>query len=146
MKLIIQRVSEASVTIDSKDIAKINKGLLVLMGIGNNDNEEQINWMVNKLINLRIFNDFEGKMNLSIKDIGGSFLIIPNFTLYADSNKGYRPSFIKAAKPEISEPIFNKFVKELKAISNLEVQTGVFGADMKVALINDGPVTIEIEK
>ncbi len=146
MKLIIQRVSEASVRVNENIVGSINYGLLVLFGAKESDSEIEINWLVNKLINLRIFNDKEGKMNLSVSDTGGDILIVPNFTLYADCKKGFRPSFINAAKPDISEPLFNKFVIRLKSESNLKIETGLFGADMKVSMINDGPVTIEIEK
>lgn len=146
MKLIVQRVSEANVIVDNKRIGNINKGLLVLLGINKIDGINEINWLVNKLINLRIFSDAEGKMNLSVTEIKGEILVIPNFTLYADCNKGFRPSFINAAKPDISEPIFNNFVSKLKTESNLKIETGIFGADMKVSLTNDGLVTIEIEK
>lgn len=146
MKLIIQRASEASVIVDNKLVCKIDKGLLVLLGIKENDGLEEIKWLVNKLLNLRIFSDNDDKMNLSVTDIRGEIMVIPNFTLYADCKKGFRPSFIKAAKPDISEPIFNNFVNRLKTESNLKIETGIFGADMKVSLTNDGPVTIEIEK
>lgn len=146
MKLIIQRVSEASIRVNENIVGSINYGLLVLFGAKESDSEIEINWLVNKLINLRIFNDKEGKMNLSVSDTGGDILIVPNFTLYADCKKGFRPSFINAAKPDISEPLFNKFVIRLKSESNLKIETGLFGADMKVSMINDGPVTIEIEK
>lgn len=146
MKLIIQRVSEASVKVNGKTVGSINKGLLVLFGAKESDTEVEINWLVNKLVNLRIFNDSENKMNLSVSDIQGEVLLVPNFTLYADCKKGFRPSFINAAKPDISEPLFNNFVNKLKTDSKLKIETGIFGADMKVSLINDGPVTIEIEK
>lgn len=146
MKLIIQRVSEANVIVENKLVGSIDKGLLVLLGIKETDGLVEINWLVNKLINLRIFSDNEDKMNLSVTDIKGEILVVPNFTLYADCKKGFRPSFINAAKPDISEPIFNNFVNSLKTESNLKIETGIFGADMKVSLTNDGPVTIEIEK
>lgn len=146
MKLIIQRVSEANVIVDNKTVGNIDKGLLVLLGINETDGIKEINWLVNKLINLRIFSDTEDKMNLSVTDISGGILVVPNFTLYADCKKGFRPSFINAAKPDISEPIFNNFVNRLKTESNLKIETGIFGTDMKVSLTNDGPVTIEIEK
>lgn len=146
MKLIIQRVEEANVKINEEIFGKIGKGLVVLFGSKEDDSEFELNWLINKLLNLRIFNDKDGKMNLSVSDIDGSLLIIPNFTLYADCKKGFRPSFIKAAKPEFSEPLFDKFVNRLKSESSLKIEQGQFGADMKVSLINDGPVTIEIEK
>lgn len=146
MKLIIQRVLEAKVRVNKELVGSINNGLLVLFGAKESDSEIEINWLVNKLVNLRIFNDSENKMNLSVTDISGDILVVPNFTLYADCKKGYRPSFINAAKPDISEPLFDNFVKKLKTESNLKIETGIFGADMKVSLVNDGPVTIEIEK
>ncbi len=146
MKLIIQRVSEATVKVNGKTVGSIGKGLLVLFGVKESDSDIEINWLVNKLVNLRIFNDEEGKMNLSVSDIQGEILLVPNFTLYADCKKGFRPSFINAAKPDISEPLFDNFVSKLKTESNLKIEIGIFGADMKVSLVNDGPVTIEIEK
>lgn len=146
MKLIVQRVDEASVRIDNKIVAKIGRGILVLFGAKSDDSQIEIEWLCNKLINLRIFNDMGDKMNLSVKDINGGILVVPNFTLYADCKKGFRPSFINAAKPDISEPLFNNFVNVLKNKSELKIEQGQFGADMKVSLVNDGPVTIEIEK
>lgn len=146
MKLIIQRVSEASVTVENKIVGEIGDGILVLFGAKENDGEVEIDWLVNKLINLRIFNDENNKMNLSVTDINGAILVVPNFTLYADCKKGFRPSFINAAKPDISEPLFNNFVNKLKTNSNLKIEAGIFGADMKVSLVNNGPVTIEMEK
>lgn len=146
MKLIIQRVKEAKVDINGNQIAKISVGLLVFVGINDSDNDNNIEWLANKLLNLRIFNDENGKMNLSVTDMRGGLLIVPNFTLYADCRKGFRPSFIESAKPEISLPIFNKFLKFLKMNSELLIESGEFGADMQVSLVNDGPVTIEIEK
>ncbi len=146
MKLIIQRVSEANVSVNGNTVGSIGNGVLVLFGAKESDGDLEINWLVNKLINLRIFNDTVNKMNLSVTDINGEILVVPNFTLYADCKKGFRPSFINAAKPDISEPLFDNFVNNLKANSNLKIEAGIFGADMKVLLINDGPVTIEIEK
>lgn len=146
MKLIVQRVSEASVKVNGELVGNIGNGLLVLFGAKESDGLEEIKWLVNKLINLRIFNDTKGKMNLSVTDISGDILVVPNFTLYADCKKGFRPSFINAAKADISEPLFDNFVVKLKTESNLKIETGIFGADMRVSLINDGPVTIEIEK
>lgn len=146
MKLIIQRVSEASVKVNREIVGNIGNGLLVLFGAKESDGQEEIKWLVNKLLNLRIFNDTDDKMNLSASDINGDILVVPNFTLYADCKKGFRPSFINAAKADISEPLFDNFVSKLKTESNLKIETGIFGADMKVSLINDGPVTIEIEK
>ncbi len=142
MKVVIQRVSEASVTIDAKVKSAIETGLLILLGIEPEDDTEDINWLCRKISNLRIFNDENGVMNRSIMDIGGSMIVVSQFTLHASTKKGNRPSYINAAKPDIAIPLYEMFVKELKSISNLEVLTGTFGADMKVALINDGPVTI----
>lgn len=145
MRVVIQRVKEASVTIDGNIHSEINQGLLVLLGIEPEDQQEDIEWLCRKINNLRIFSDEAGLMNNSIQDIKGSFLVVSQFTLYASTKKGNRPSYIKAAKPDIAIPLYEKFVAHLKAISSLEVGTGQFGADMKVALINDGPVTIIID-
>lgn len=146
MKLIIQRVTESNVKVNDEIIGSIGHGLLVLFGAKEGDGINEVNWLINKLINLRIFADKEDKMNLSVSDINGEILVVPNFTLYADCKKGFRPSFINAAKPDISEPLFDNFVSKLKTETNLKIESGKFGADMKVSLINDGPVTIEIEK
>ena len=145
MRLIIQRVKQASVTIDNIIHGAIDQGFLVLVGIENKDSEEDINWLMNKLIGLRVFSDSEGKMNLSIKEIGGNILVVSQFTLFASTVKGNRPSFIRSAKPEIAIPIYQKFVDQLRLQSGFDIQTGVFGADMQIALINDGPVTIFID-
>lgn len=145
MKAVVQRVSSASVAIEGKSKAEIGEGLLVLVGINEFDNEKIIDWMCNKLINLRIFEDEEGKMNKSVTDINGSILLISNFTLYGDCNKGFRPSFISAAKPHISEPIYEQLIEKLKE-TQLNIQTGIFGANMQVELVNSGPVTLIIEK
>lgn len=142
MKVVIQRVSEASVTIDSQIVAQINKGLLILVGIESEDNLEDINWLVSKIVYLRIFGDANNVMNLSVKDIGGEIIVVSQFTLHALTKKGYRPSYIKAAKPEIAIPMYEKFVQLLELELGKKIQTGQFGADMKVALVNDGPVTI----
>ncbi len=145
MRVVIQRVGFASVTIDGNIYNEIEKGLLILLGIEPDDNTEDIDWLVRKIISLRIFSDEDDKMNLSIADINGSFLVISQFTLHASTKKGNRPSYIKAAKPEIAIPIYNEFVKKLEMISLRTVKTGIFGADMKVNLLNDGPVTIIID-
>jgi len=145
MKIIIQRVSEASVTVDNKIISKINKGLLILLGVGNDDSVEDIQWLCNKITNLRIFPDKDEVMNLSLKDIDGEVIVVSQFTLMASTKKGNRPSYIKAAKPAISIPLYEQFVQQLETNLNKKVGTGIFGADMKVALINDGPVTIQID-
>ncbi len=145
MKTVIQRVSSASVTIDSKIVADIQKGLLVLLGIEDADTQEDSNWLCQKICNLRIFGDENEVMNLSVKDIDGEIIVVSQFTLQASTKKGNRPSYIKAAKPEIAIPLYEKFIQQLEAELGNKVQTGIFGADMKVALINDGPVTILID-
>lgn len=145
MRLIIQRVKQASVSIENNIHGAIDQGLMVLVGIENEDNEDDINWLTNKLIGLRIFSDSEGKMNLSIKEIGGNILVVSQFTLFASTVKGNRPSFIKSAKPDIAVPLYEKFVEQLQKQSGLDIQTGKFGADMQISLINDGPVTIFID-
>ena len=145
MKVVIQRVISASVTIDSKIVADIKKGLLVLVGIEDADSKEDIDWLCQKITNLRIFGDENEVMNLSVKDIDGDIIVVSQFTLQALTKKGNRPSYIKAAKPEIAIPIYQNFVLQLEKELGKKVQTGVFGADMKVALLNDGPVTIIID-
>lgn len=142
MRAIIQRVSSAEVSIENQVHGAINRGLMVLIGIENEDSEDDIVWLANKLIGLRIFSDNEGKMNLSVKEVGGNIMIVSQFTLFASTAKGNRPSFIRSAKPDISIPIYNKFVETLKKLSDLNIQTGIFGADMQISLVNDGPVTI----
>ena len=145
MRVVIQRVSTASVTIDNKIVAEINKGLLVLVGIEDADSQEDIDWLVAKIIKLRIFGDENNIMNLSLQDIDGDIIVVSQFTLHAATKKGNRPSYIKASKPEIAIPLYEKFVSALEHTLGKKVQTGQFGADMKVALINDGPVTILID-
>lgn len=145
MKIVIQRVSSASVTIDSEIVADIQKGLLVLVGIEDADTKEDIDWLCQKIINIRIFGDENDVMNLSVKDIDGDIIIVSQFTLQALTKKGNRPSYIKASKPEIAIPLYDNFVNSLEIELGKKVQTGVFGADMKVALLNDGPVTIIID-
>ena len=145
MKAVIQRVSQASVTIDTKIVAEIQKGLLVLVGIEEADNREDIDWLVGKIANLRIFDDANHVMNLSVKDIDGEIIVVSQFTLQASTKKGNRPSYINAAKPEIAIPLYEKFNAQLEIELGKMVQTGVFGADMKVLLLNDGPVTIIID-
>jgi len=146
MKAVIQRVQEASVTINDEVVAKINDGLLVLLGIVHDDNVATIAWMSSKIMNMRIFNDEHGLMNKSILDIGGDIILVSQFTLYGDAQKGNRPSFIKAAKPDIAIPIYENMIAQLSKDLGKPIQTGVFGADMKVGLVNDGPVTIVLEK
>lgn len=142
MKVVLQRVSEASVTIDRIKTADIQNGLLVLVGIEDSDGIPDIQWLVQKIINLRIFGDENGVMNLSVKDSNGDIVVVSQFTLHASTKKGNRPSYIQAAKPEIAIPLYEQFVSELEVAFGKKIQTGIFGTDMKVALINDGPVTI----
>lgn len=145
MRLLIQRVTEASVTINGNVKSAISNGLLVFVGIGNDDDQTDIEWLSRKLLNLRIFDDENGVMNKSVKNIDGELLIISQFTLYASTKKGNRPSYIKSAKPDISIPLYETFVKTVEKEFGKTVGTGEFGADMKVALLNDGPVTIWID-
>ncbi len=145
MKLVVQRVKKAEVKVDGNIVGKIDKGFLVLIGIKVGDTKEQADYLVKKLCNLRVFSDENDKMNLSIKDIKGKLLIVSQFTLYGDCSQGNRPSFIEAARPEEANPLYKYFCNQCE-LNNIEVQKGIFGADMKVELINDGPVTIIIEK
>lgn len=145
MRLIIQRVKSASVTIDNTLFSSINSGLMVLAGIEDADDEKDVDWLVQKLINLRIFSDPDGKMNLSVKEINGEVLVVSQFTLHASTQKGNRPSFIKAARPEKAIPLYDDFIEKLNKELGKDCKTGSFGADMKVELINDGPVTIFID-
>jgi len=145
MIAVIQRVSRASVEIDKTSKASIGKGLLVLVGIEDADNDEDIEWLANKIVNLRIFNDAEGVMNVSVKEDGGDMIVVSQFTLHASTRKGNRPSYLKASKPEVAVPLYNRFVNSITIALGKAVQTGEFGADMKVELINDGPVTIIID-
>ena len=145
MRAVIQRVSEASVTIENKVVATIKQGLLVLIGIEDADNQEDIDWLTSKIANLRIFPDENEVMNMSVKDINGELIVVSQFTLHALTKKGNRPSYIKAAKPESAIPLYEDFVKQMELEFEKKIQTGQFGADMKVALINDGPVTIIID-
>lgn len=145
MRVVIQRVKEASVTIDGKVKSEISKGLLILLGIEDADSAEDISWLCRKITNLRIFNDAKGVMNLSVSDIEGEIIVVSQFTLFASTKKGNRPSYIRSSKPEFAIPMYEAFVKELQESSALNVLTGKFGADMKVSLLNDGPVTIIID-
>jgi len=145
MRVVIQRVSQASVSIDGHINGAIQKGLMVLVGIEEQDGTEDITWLCNKMVNLRIFNDADGVMNCSVKDINGEILLISQFTLHASTKKGNRPSYIKAAKPEISIPLYQQLIHQLSQDLGKPVATGIFGADMQVSLINDGPVTIVID-
>jgi D-tyrosyl-tRNA(Tyr) deacylase len=144
MKVVIQRVAESHVQVDGKTVGEIGKGLMLLVGIDENDEKPDADWLVQKIINLRIFGDEDGKLNLSVQDIKGEILCISQFTLIADYKKGNRPSFIKAARPEKAVPLFEYFKEEI-AKSGLKIQSGIFGADMKVSLVNDGPVTITMD-
>ena len=145
MKAVIQRVTQANVSIDGTIKGKISSGLLVFLGIVSEDTLEDIQWLSNKIVQLRLFNDDEGVMNLSLKDIKGEILVISQFTLHASTKKGNRPSYIRAAKPETAIPLYQSFIKQLESDLRKKVQTGQFGADMQVDLINDGPVTIIID-
>lgn len=144
MRAVVQRVSSSKVTIEGNVNGQINKGLLVLLGVTHEDTSKDVDYMIDKILNLRIFEDENEKMNLSLKDVGGELLIVSQFTLYGDCRKGRRPSFINAAKPDIAIPLYEEFIKKAKN-ENVNVQTGEFGADMKVDLTNDGPVTILLE-
>jgi D-tyrosyl-tRNA(Tyr) deacylase len=160
VRIVIQRVSEANVTIDGTVHGAIKKGLLILLGITHQDTQEDTDWLVNKILSMRIFSDIDGKMNLSIQDIDGEILVVSQFTLYANTKKGNRPSYIEAARPEVAVPLYDAFIRTLsrsfetkKSVlsdgkvrkRNKEIPTGIFGADMKVQLINDGPVTILVD-
>jgi D-aminoacyl-tRNA deacylase len=145
MKALIQRVSSASVTVEGNCVAEINTGLLILLGVTESDTLKEASWLASKVVNMRVFNDPEGKMNLSLLDVGGDALAVSQFTLYADARKGNRPSYIQAARPELAKPMYEAFVAELEKVLGKPVPTGVFGADMKVSLVNDGPVTIMLE-
>ncbi len=145
MLAVLQRVSEASVTIEAAVKGKIGKGLLILLGITHTDAIEDVHWLSKKLVNLRIFGDAEGKMNLALPEVGGDILLISQFTLHASTKKGNRPSFIEAARPEHAIPLYEAMIKALEKELGKPIQTGEFGADMKVALLNDGPVTIVID-
>lgn len=142
MRIVIQRVSEASVISDGVPTAAIGSGLLVLVGIEDADTNEDISWLSNKIVNLRIFNDAAGIMNQSVRDLGGDIVLVSQFTLHASTKKGNRPSYIKAAKPEFAIPLYEAMIRQLETDLGKRIQTGIFGADMKVRLLNDGPVTI----
>ena len=145
MRVIVQRVTKASVTVDQSVVSNIGNGLLVLVGIEDADTIEDIQWLSAKLVQLRIFNDEHGTMNLSLKDIEGELLLVSQFTLHASTKKGNRPSYIKASKPDLAIPLYEQFKQQLEVDLGKQVQTGIFGADMKVNLLNDGPVTIIID-
>ena len=145
MRVVIQRVSKASIVINSNEICNINNGLLILLGMELKDSDEDIVWLTKKIINLRIFSDENGKMNHSVTDVSGEIIVVSQFTLHAKTKKGNRPSYINAAKPELAIPLYEKFTDFLRKESDLNVYTGKFGANMKVSLINDGPVTIILD-
>lgn len=145
MKAIIQRVTHAQVNVNGEIVGKIDKGLLVFLGIANDDNQSDSDYLIRKIINLRIFNDSDFKMNLSLKDVNGELLVISQFTLYADTQKGNRPSYTTAAQPIVAKEIYNSFLSKLEIEFGKKVEAGIFGADMKVELLNDGPVTIIID-
>ncbi|MCF3111396.1 D-tyrosyl-tRNA(Tyr) deacylase [Niabella sp. CC-SYL272] len=145
MKIVIQRVSEARVVIDGTIFSAIEKGILIFLGIEDADTEEDIRWLSQKITQLRIFNDENGVMNRSVKEVNGALLLVSQFTLHASTKKGNRPSYIKASKPDVAIPLYKKMIRQLEQDMEQEIKTGVFGADMKVQLINDGPVTIIID-
>lgn len=145
MRAVLQRVSEASCTVEGKITGQINAGFLVLLGIEENDAVEDLKWLANKIVNMRVFGDENGLMNKSILDIEGRILLISQFTLFAQTKKGNRPSFIKAARPEKAIPLYEMMTKELETLSQTKIEIGIFGADMKISLINDGPVTIVMD-
>ena len=145
MRIVIQKVKEASVSVENKTISSIKKGLLILVGIENVDTQEDIDWLIKKVVQLRVFSDENGVMNLSVKDVGGDIIVVSQFTLHANTKKGNRPSYIRAAKPDFSIPMYEKFIAEMESALGKKVGAGEFGAKMDVALINDGPVTIIID-
>ena len=145
MRVVVQRVSQSNVKVSGEIIGEINEGLMVLVSFVDEDNDTDLGWMTKKIINLRIFNDDEGKMNRSVQDIGGNILLISQFTLHGSTKKGNRPSFIKAAKPDFANVMYERFIKVLEQSLGREIQTGEFGGDMKVSLVNDGPTTIIID-
>jgi len=145
MRAVIQRVSQASVRVDDRITGSVGPGLLVFLGIEDTDQQEDIDWLSNKILNLRVFNDENGVMNISVKDLGGSILLVSQFTLHASTKKGNRPSYIRASKPDFAIPMYEKMKSRLEEESGKIVQAGIFGADMKVELLNDGPVTIIID-
>ncbi|WP_299325303.1 D-aminoacyl-tRNA deacylase [uncultured Maribacter sp.] len=145
MRAVIQRVSKASVTVNGKQISSIEQGVLILIGIENEDTQDDIDWLTNKIVNLRIFNDDEGVMNMSLLATKGDAIVVSQFTLHASTKKGNRPSYIKAARPEVAIPLYEAFIATMESKMDKKVGTGIFGADMKVELLNDGPVTILID-
>ena len=145
MRVVLQRVSEASVTIEGKKNAEIGQGLLIFLGIENDDSEEDIDWLCGKISRMRVFNDADGVMNESLLDVDGDVIVVSQFTLHASTKKGNRPSYIKAARPDVAVPLYEQFAKTLEEVLGKKVGTGEFGADMKVSLLNDGPVTIIVD-
>jgi D-tyrosyl-tRNA(Tyr) deacylase len=145
MRIVLQRVSEASVKINNQLVGEISQGLMLLIGIEHEDEKSDADWLIQKVIGMRVFSDSDDKMNLSINEIKGEFLVVSQFTLHASTKKGNRPSFIQAARPEKAIPLYDYFCEQLQHVSEIKVQTGKFGADMKVSLVNDGPVTIVID-
>lgn len=145
MRIVIQRVSEASVKIDERIKGEITNGLLILLGIEHSDDTTDADWLIQKICGLRIFSDLEGKMNLTTQEVNGQFLVVSQFTLHASTKKGNRPSYIRAARPEQAIPLYEYFINTLKTLSNTNIESGEFGADMKVSLVNDGPVTIQMD-
>lgn len=145
MRVVIQKVSKASVVVDNMEISSIGKGLLVLLGVEDADGEEDINWLTRKIVQLRIFTDEQGVMNYSVADVGGEILVVSQFTLHANTIKGNRPSYIRASKPDFAIPVYEKFIQKIEKTLGKKVGTGIFGAMMKVSLVNDGPVTIIID-
>lgn len=145
MRVVLQRVSQASVSIENKINAAIKEGILILLGIEDADTSQDIEWLCNKLLKMRIFNDENGVMNLSLQDIDGEALVISQFTLHASTKKGNRPGYIKAARPEVAIPLYDEFIREFEKTLGKKIGTGIFGADMKVSLLNDGPVTIVLD-
>lgn len=145
MRFLVQRVKEASVEVNNSIVGQINQGLLVFIGITHNDTAQEADYLINKLVNLRIFTDENDKMNLNVKQVGGEILLVSQFTLYADTTRGYRPDFIQAANPNDANELYEYIIKKCKE-TNINIQTGIFGADMKVKLINNGPVTVMLEK
>lgn len=146
MRVLLQRVSSASVLIDGEAVGTVSTGLLLLVGFTDGDDEEALGWMVDKVLGLRVFADEDGKMNRSVQDVDGEVLVVSQFTLYGDVRKGRRPSFVKAARPDVAIPLYESFVETLRTRSGLRVETGRFGASMQVELVNDGPVTLVIER
>lgn len=146
MRVLLQRVSRASVRIEGETVGSISSGLLLLVGFTDGDGPEQVDWMAEKVLGLRVFSDGEGKMNLSVQDVGGGLLVVSQFTLYGDARKGRRPSFVTAARPDVAIPLYESFIRALAERSECSVETGRFGASMQVELVNDGPVTLMLER